>query len=154
MVARSTPADVVPTKHEGKLIEKFQCPGCCAGSDMKCGAFKLSKGYGVSCLGHAPGTFIIGGGTFALGLPKGFDKVGQSQERDEADPYIRIWVKGTAPTWNKFNIPVWALEEEGFLFVRTYCPRINTAYVDIVEGGKLSAVKGAVDVAPFKGEID
>ena len=51
-------------------------------------------------------------------------------------------------------MPVWAQEKDGYLFVRTWSPRINKTYVDVVKGGTMAMVPGAIDVADFKGEID
>lgn len=143
-----------PTKEQKEMIEEFQCPGCVAGMDVKCGAFKLHAQYGFTCLGHVPGTVKMGGGSFCLGLPKGFDKVGDAREKITKEPYIRLWGKGTKPDWDKLNVAVWAQEKEGYLYVRTFSPRINKTYVDVIAGGTMAMVPGAVDVADFKGEID
>jgi hypothetical protein len=69
---------------------------------------------------------------------------------------IRLHQKNSvkADFWDKFNVPVWALVQEGVLFVRTYCPRTNQTFVDVIEGGTLSLVPQAIDVAPFYEEMD
>lgn len=142
------------TKAERKMIEEFQCPGCMVGSDVKCGKFKLWREYGVSCVGHFPSTMLMPGGHIALGLPRGFNKLGDAKEARQERAYIRLWVKGTKPEWDKLNVPVWAMEEDGYLFVRTYSPRVNLTFVDVIQGGKLEDAKGAINVAEFKDQID
>lgn len=142
------------------MVEEFQCPGCVCGSDTKCGAFKKDEvpGYGAACKGHVLGTYIMGAGHIALGLPKGFNKSGRDpsnpdQTSNQMD--IRLYPKGTPrPVWNNLNVPVWAMEKDGFLFVRTYSPRVNRGRVDIIEGGTLAEVPQALDVSKFYDDFD
>jgi hypothetical protein len=101
----------------------------------------------------------VPGGTFALGLPKGFNKVGYagnglSDSQRNNTMLIRCWLENSRPEWDDLNVAVWALEQEGFLFVRTYQPRINFAAVDIIENGALSLVPQAINVGSFIDEID
>lgn len=151
-----------------ELIEKFLCVGCVSGSDTKCGRFKLNTSYGASCTSHVLGTRMMGAGTLALGLPTGFnrpppEKAGpdSTQMKHSNTMEIRLWAKGTAPEWNNLNVPVWALEKDGFLFVRTLAPRVGRLYVDVIEGGTLGmtaeqahGVLHAIDVSKFIDEID
>lgn len=142
---------------EEKMVEEFQCPGCVAGMDIGCGKFKLWKEYGASCEGHVAGTRsnLSRGGRFNLGLPRGFNKLGDFNSINEnSRVLIRLWVKGTKPEWDKFNVAVWSMEEDGYLFVRTFSPRINCSFVDVIQGGKLADAPGAINVAPFKDEMD
>lgn len=46
--------------------------------------------------------------------------------------------------------------KDGVLFVRTYCPRVNRCYVDVVQGGALDApgLEHAIDVGEFQDEMD
>ena len=46
------------------------------------------------------------------------------------------------------------MEKDGFLFVRTYCPRTNVNFIGVIESGALKLVPDAVDVAEFIDEID
>ena len=139
-----------------EMVEKFQCIGCVCGSDTQCGKFELYSEYGNLCGSHVLGTSSSIGWSFALGLPKGFNKPGYTVDRKGSrnQMMIRLWTEGTMPEWDHLNVPVWAMEQDGFLFVRTYCPRINDAYVDVIEGGKLVNVPGAINVAEFVDEID
>ena len=139
------------------MIERFQCPGCMVGSDTKCGSFKPSNGYGASCKGHVLGTAFGGfNNKIALGLPKGFNKpgVGDDPQMARSWMYIRLWTKGAAPEWDHLNIPVWAMIEGGYLFVRTYSPRLNAGYVDVIEQGDWKMLPTTINVADFVNDID
>lgn len=46
------------------------------------------------------------------------------------------------------------MEQDGHLFVRTYSPRIDATFVDVIKGGTLALVPDAVNVGDFIGEID
>lgn len=136
-----------------KMVERFQCPGCVCGSDTKCGKYDYHPTLN-RCISHVLGTMFAGGISFALGLPKGFNRPGFDGEmhyRNKID--VRLWEKGTSPEWDRLNVPVWAMEQDGFLFVRTYAPRLNLSWVDVIEGGTLNMCK-AINVAEFIDEID
>lgn len=145
------------------FVEEFQCPGCTAGSDTSCGCFAPIPGLreGGACSRHTPGTVIAGRGTVVLGLPKGFDITGPKRHYIPATaferPYIPItfYEKGEKPRWHKlFFRPIWALVRAGFLFVRTFEPRIGRASIVIIEGGTLADAPGADDVSKFEDEMD
>lgn len=148
-----------------EMIETYLCPGCVFGSDVECGAYKAPRYYS-GCVGHVLGTFLSGGiGSIALGMPKGFNRPGPADEpgdqhmtcpRHRNTMTIRLHVSPTddLPEWNRLNVPVWALVRDGALFVRTYMPRINATAVDVVQGGTLDLVPGAVNVGDFYDEID
>ena len=145
------------TDAQRKMIEEFQCPGCVSGSDTAtCKSFKFKNDvYGFQCIAQCPGTRAMPGGLLALGLPRGFNKVGQAEATRTKDVYIRLWTKEDAPPkWDKLNVAVWAMEEDGYLFVRTFSPRINKSYVDVIQGGTLKSVPGAINVGEFKDDID
>jgi len=137
------------------MTEEFQCPGCAVGMDTKCGKYAPDISNN-SCRSHILGTFIMGAGHIALGLPKGFNKPARApySQTDYNNMTLRFWGTGTKPLWNSLNVPVWAMEKDGFLFVRTYMPRIDYACVDVIEGGKLSCCSGALNVNQFIEEID
>jgi len=139
-----------------QMVEKFQCPGCVCGSDTKCGRYTPDS-YGLRCTRHVLGTLLVLIGHIALGLPKGFccpgfETSGNRNTRNTID--IRMWVVGTKPGWDRFNVPVWAMVVDGFLFIRTYQPRLNSTFVDVVEGGTLAMVPQALNVSEFIDEID
>ncbi len=139
-----------------ELVEQFQCPGCVAGGSTKCGAYQWSESD-KRCTGHVLGTKIYPGvGNIALGLPKGFCRPGRDADgkRTRNTMDIRLWTAGTSPAWDRLNVPVWAMERDGHLFVRTYAPRVNQTWVDVIEGGTLGMVPNAINVAEFIDEID
>jgi len=141
-----------------RLVERFICPGCVAGCNTSCGKYKEPNGYN-GCESHVVGTIGIPyPGNFALGLPRGFNRTGWCPMKDKTHNkmVIRVWpdVSSTALLWDNLNVPVWAMEEDGFLFVRTYMPRTNNTAVDVVEGGTLEIVPGAINVGEFIDEID
>ncbi len=135
------------------MVKEFQCAGCVVGHNTKCGKYDPQPmNNGTSCKSWVAGTTILPAvGRIALGLPKGFNRFG------EGKLYIRLH-QGTTPDWNKFNVPVWAMEKDGFLFVRTYSPRVNATIVDVIEGGTFDLFKerreSVVDVGAFINEID
>ncbi len=165
-----------------QMVEMFQCPGCVCGCDTdKCGSFRYDAEE-RRCMGHVLGTMIGGpaglialgvpegfchvlgtmiagpSGLIALGLPKGFCKppLDNSQEEPRlcCKINVRLWQATLAPIWDKFNMPVWAMIRDGFLFVRTFAPRVDHSWVDVVEGGSLDLVPGALDVSEFYDDFD
>ena len=138
------------------MISEFQCPGCTCGSAPceKCESFKpgsVPEQGSFFCESWSAGTFMFPGGNIMLGLPKGFNKVGPI-DKEKHKNIIRLWDK-TKPEWDHLNVAVWAVVKDGYLFVRTYCPRVNVTYVDVVKGGK-DIPAGAIDVGKFIDEID
>ena len=146
---------------EKEMIEKFQCPGCTLGGDTDCGTLKFEElGYGMfRCSAHSAGTILMGAGKIALGLPKGFNKVGALSNslthRDFSTNIRLVFNPEVFPRFDRINIPVWAMEEKGYLFIRTYCPRINYGYVDVIKGGKIEELcPDTVNPKDFYEEID
>jgi len=142
-----------------QMVEEFQCPGCVSGGNTKCGQYKPNDDpLCGGCLNHVLGTQIGLGNPVALGLPKGFCKSAVNWDTTPPERRfkmnIRLWLQGTHPGWNHLNVPVWVLEQrDGFLFVRTFCPRVDTSYVDVIEGGQRSMIPQAIDVSTFIDEI-
>lgn len=137
-------------KRKLKMIEKFQCPGCTIGCNTKCGSFVPAEFPNGSfrCSTHSAGTMILGlPGKLLLGMPKGFNRTGNMDNQD-----IWMWLKDSPPPWDKFNIPVWAIKEDGFVFARTYSPRTNYPRIDVWEDGKIP--KEALDVSKFIDDFD
>ncbi len=139
------------------MVERFQCPGCVCGCDMTCGNY-CRETSDLQCTGHVLGKMLGTGNNFALGLPKGFHKPGINWDaeppRNQNQMQIRLWTSGTHPKWDHLNVAVWAMEHEGFLFVRTYSPRINDGVVDVIEDGDIGMVPLAIVVSAFIDEID
>lgn len=121
-----------------EAIERYQCPGCVSGSNISCGAFKKDDiNEGVGCGGHTVGTMVFGIGSFFLGMPKGFDRLGHPHEDSRADLSVVIfetredgWQEPTG--YKKWNIPVWKyLNEQGHTFVRGLSPRTNRPFLHV-----------------------
>lgn len=150
-----------------EMVEKFQCPGCVCGMDVTCGKFESEDdegpGSNYSCKGHVAGTMIAGVGSFYLGLPKGFCRVGvldrrwpPSEKERNQNNNIRLFDK--MPQYNKLNVPVWVMEKDDHLFVRCFMPRINYTTVDVIKGGKIADLPAevaglAINVAEFIGRL-
>lgn len=121
-----------------ETIEEFQCPGCKNGGDTKCGVFE-QKNWNKECSSHSAGTLMGGVGKINLGLPNGFNRMGALHEGMKSN--IRILDKETAKDFfDVFNLPTWTLEYKGHLLVRTYIPRKNISYVDIIRDFKASDI--------------
>lgn len=140
-----------------ELVEEFQCPGCVGGPDPAgCSAFDEGE---FGCTAHVPGTMMLGGNgvmKIALGLPKGFDRYPQFERGAHVQSeIIRLHPEPPEDFWNELNVPVWAMELDGVLFVRTYGPRVNRLWIDVIPGGKRTELcPQAIDVAEFYDQID
>lgn len=157
------------SKLQLEMIDNFQCPGCIHGTDTSdCEQYKLFEDSNGSakmfhCKNWRPSTFFSNVGRIALGLPKGFTRTGMVEFGDKPFTYLRLYENPeTATKYDRFNIPVWAMEREGYLFVRCYCPRNNWLFVDVIKDGKLEQASfkdgnfehKAIDVGQFFDEID
>jgi len=137
------------------MIEKFQCPGCTCGSSTDDGCFKESEAS-LACKNHSAGTFISDIGCVNLGLPNGFNHNGPVNKRQQHS-IIRLFETLPEGHYNKFNVPVWVMEYEGYLFVRCYLPLTNRTFVDVIKNGKICHINpGAlpIDVNDFIEEIN
>lgn len=157
------------------MIREFQCPGCACGTypDDGCPAYKLEedyageKPYTFHCGGWHPGTRQGGVGRIALGLPKGFTRIG-AVDLEIMKHYIRLYENPeNRAEYNRFNIPVWAMEHradngENYLLVRVYSPRNSWHYIDVIKDGKMEMASfkdgpyehKAINVGDFYDEID
>lgn len=151
-----------------KMVHEIQCPGCIQGCDpATCKKLDLREyaddwGTLFRCDSHRPATFVSGIGRIMLGLPRGFCRMGAQWEaflglsdRPPGAGFIRLWEKDKAPAFDVFNVPVWALEKDGYLYIRTYMPRVNWTVVDVIEDGSCKKIcPNAIDVANFYDEMD
>lgn len=149
-----------------EMVEAFQCPGCVHGENPSCGMFKLHEvATGTS---NDDGSRLVGGfrcrnqvstanlgGYVNIGLPVPFARVQYREGREEVKTNIRLHLYAVdyGTYWDGFNVPVWALEKSGFLFVRTYCPRTDQSYVDVIHGGTIDLIRsrydGCIDITPI-----
>jgi len=151
------------TDDQKYMIERFQCPGCVCGGDTECESMVLAEPMpgAFSCSAQVCGTSLGGPGgispPFALGLPRGFNNCqrqwGPRYPRHNQLP-IRLWLAGHELPWDRCNVPVWAMEREGVLYVRTCMPRVGVVCVDVLPGGALDMVPNAIDVGEFYDEIN
>ncbi len=108
-------------------IEEYQCSGCISGSDVSC--FEENESGGLGCGKHRAGTICFGTGSFFLGMPKGFNRLG---EDSKLKPNIYESFESSEWGYDKWNIPVWKfLSKEGHTFVRGISPRINKPFIHI-----------------------
>lgn len=138
------------------MVQKFQCPGCTNGSNIQCGKFSYSTAE-LNCRGHSLGTMRPRIGAFALGLPKGFNRPGFHPDENKVLTKINIRLfpdKDKVLAWDNLNVPVWAMELDGYLYVRTFAPRINMCWIDVIKDGTLAMVPNALDVSKFYADID
>lgn len=112
------------------VIEEYQCPGCVCGSDIKC----YAKGENLECSKHVAGTMGFGVGSFFLGMPRGFCRIGFIKKKKMK---LLIFEK---PQWgyDMFNIPVWKhLDKKGNTIIRGVSPRVNWPFLHIFIGDHL-----------------
>lgn len=129
-----------------EIIAKYQCPGCsCGHKPAECDAYELEEdGSMFRCKNHVCGTMLGLTQIVALGLPKYFNivyhglKPFEYADKKEPVPVLRIWEN--PPEYNELNVPVWAQDINGDLFVRCYMPRINFGIVDVIIGHKMEDV--------------
>jgi hypothetical protein len=108
-------------------IEEYQCSGCVSGSDVSC--FEENESGGVGCGKHCAGTMCFGIGSFFLGMPKGFNRLG---ENSKLKPNIYETFESSEWEYDKWNVPVWKfLSKEGHTFVRGISPRVNRPFIHI-----------------------
>lgn len=57
--------------------------------------------------------------------------------------------------FDHLNVPVCAIEQDGYLIIRVFSPRVNESRIDIIKGGTIAAMcPNAHDVSKFIDEID
>lgn len=105
-------------------IEEYQCSGCVFGGDVSC--FEKSQIDGVGCGKHRAGTHGLMTGPFFLGMPKGFNRIGEFSDM------VPIIYDTFEKHYDTFNVPVWKhLSKEGHTFVRGFRPRRNEPFLQI-----------------------
>lgn len=106
-------------------IENYQCPGCIIGGDISC--FKRNANGGVGCGDHYAGTMISSIGKIFLGMPKGFNRLGQTVD---LKPFIFNNFEDSEGSFNMWNVPVWKhLNKDGHTIVRGLRPRKNETFI-------------------------
>jgi hypothetical protein len=136
------------------MIEKFMCPGCVCGSSTSDGCFK-EENFSLACGAHVAGTNIYPlVGNINLGLPNGFNRNGPI-DKTKLHSIIRLYETLPSNHYDKFNVPVWAMEYEGYLLVRVYLPRTNMTFVDVIMGARITDMPlSTMNVSEFYEEIN
>ena len=150
------------------MIKELQCSGCmCGVYPGKCKVYELEEDNFFRCTGWVPGTIMAGVGKIALGLPRGFNRIG-AVDLKIMNYYFRLYESPEKrPEYDRFNIPVWAMEYkadngENYLVIRCVSPRNNWHYVDVIKDGKIEMASfkdgpyehKAINVGDFYNEID
>jgi hypothetical protein len=118
------------------VIEKYQCVGCVCGGDISC---YEPRELGVGCGEHCAGTVISGIGRVFLGLPKGFNRLG---EQEKFIPFVfesHEQQESEFP-YDSLNVPVWKHKDDAVVIVRGYQPRVNTGFIHIIMNGDMGRI--------------
>jgi hypothetical protein len=121
-------------------------PGCLHGPDTTtCPKYNLTD---TGCTNHAPGTGMLVGGVFALGLPNGFRRFGPSKPRN-----IEVFVSYDAmvdvyPNLKTiYSRPVWKhLDKQGNTIVRWFSPRTHSGWSAVTAGDCRAELPTAVEI--------
>ena len=120
-----------------KLREIYQCHGCLTGP--KEGCYKAAKA-GIGCDSHYPGTMVSNEGTIFVGLPKGFNRLGDSRTIKVSIFESIEQPQGHWP-YDKFNVPVWKYKNAaGHIIIRGLCPRINQGFIHVIAKGDFGSI--------------
>ena len=113
-----------------ELLEKYVCPGCVSGSNTDCGQldFRYNR-----CENHVPGTFNGNFVKFCLGLPNGFNRLG---EKGSVLVFDSIEEQRKEFPFDIFNLPVWNTEDEENLITKVVTPRIANTLVVVIANAK------------------
>lgn len=150
-----------------QMIETFQCPGCQFGENTECGSFKMQELHNphcgdfpaaFRCESHLTNAITMGGGRLNIGLPIPFARVQYRAASPTKDipTNIRLLTEASKnyDYWDMFNVPVWAMVKGDYLFVRTYSPRTDQTYVDVIHEGTMDFVRAkfpnVIDIGPFE----
>jgi len=118
-------------------IQEYQCTGCvksCMPTAMTCGTGE----QGIGCLIHQTGTSMSVDGKImriALGLPKGFNRVGDVKEAP-----VRIFNNIGDIGYDNLNMPVWKMKIDGVIYVRGLAPRLNDPFIHIYLNGDINEI--------------
>jgi len=116
-----------------ELVETYQCMGCSEGNDISC--YRVHEAWGIGCGNQRAGTFLKPFGKIFLGMPKGFNRLGQYNEQRI------IIIEDAEGVYDKFNIPVWKyLDKNSNTLVRGLSPRTNYAFVHIFPGDQRNKI--------------
>lgn len=105
-------------------VERYQCAGCVCGSNTGC--YEKNENS-EACEKHVAGTIIAGVGIVFLGMPKGFNRLGECEHTR-----ISIFKEWEDGRYDHLNVPVWKYKDEhGNVIIRSLSPRINKSCIHI-----------------------
>ena len=110
-----------------QAIEQYQCSGCAVGCNISCYKKRTDNPDGIECAKHFAGTGVMSIGKIFLGMPKGFNRLGESEKTRICIYYTFSQYKG----YDTWNIPVWKYLENGHTFVRGISPRVNRPFIHV-----------------------
>ena len=92
----------------------------------------MKSNENLSCENHYAGTMGSGIGKFYLGMPRGFNRIGECKDMI-LNVYEDYKDKESYWEYDKFNIPAWKYRnEERHVFVRGLSPRINAPFIHVI----------------------
>lgn len=122
------------------MIDNFLCPGCMNGykASENCKSFELVEddNGGYKCGKHFPGTTM--GYPIILGLPPLFSSIG-FLDKEKKRTYVRVY-EAFQDVWDENNVPVWAGEKDGYLFVKTFWALNPNVIIEVFKDGKVSDI--------------
>ena len=134
-------------------VKEYQCIGCVGGPYEEC--FEIDSD-GVGCGKHAPGTMSFPAGKIFLGLPNGFNRLGQY-----GDMKIKIYTSFSGRFgyfghgYDEFNVPVWKiLDKHKNTIVRGLRPRLNEPFLHIFLDGRSYMIGGVLIPLAKSQEMD
>lgn len=130
-----------------EAIKAYQCPGCVGGPNpLECDSANVTN---KGCVGHVPGTLMMRVGSFYLGMPKGFCRLGPSSAKA-----LAVWesyesfAKSSPHMLTKFNVPVWKhLDKEGNTLVRWFDTVSNVGKTVVILGDCRVKLPGALEIS-------
>lgn len=126
-------------------VRNYQCCGCVSGPSLKC--FQKND-IGEGCGKHCPGTNITtpqGLISIILGLPNGFCRLGNAQNKVKTKLIIFKDIEQQQKQWgyNKFNVPVWRHElDNGIVVIRGFIPRTNEGFLHLILDADINCFDG------------
>lgn len=126
-------------------VKQYQCSGCMNGNNPNtCPKFDPTA---EGCAAHYAGTVMFGAGAIALGMPKGFNRLGDKLRRVDVYASYDEMVRAQPNLTTIFSLPVWKhLDEHGNTLVRWFSPRINAGWVSVTLGDCRDKFPGALEI--------
>jgi len=120
-----------------EAVEEYQCTGCINGPFETC--FKKNK-LSQSCESHISGTTFMPIGKVFLGMPKGFNHIGNCEMIINIFNSFEEFLKSGFKI-DSLNVPVWKfLDDNGNTLVRGLSPRINSPFLYVILGNHINKI--------------